>query len=1008
MTTIIDKGAYKIKIWGKQIDGEFVVDGYSYKGRRSFLKALEGFKAMMVKGFVGDINGVKVEVLDSRIVGAELAIEIACTQNNNRGIAVLKLYGPSTKKQNVVMATKSKGSDQKYVKLLAETIIEPLINEFLNDSDGEKDKDISSKEAGKNIICSVCDKTAKNAAGLKGHMTKMHGGDQLQLKDKQERFDVTVGKDESRDIVKLILDEIVDDNKKIVIDESVEDEKKLVKYENKCDKCDYKASANRRYIALQIVQKHKEEDCPNRILRKKVQCSKCDYRANNSVVMKRHMRDIHEVNSKSISPPSKKLRKTENYSEDESMEIDDENLDFRKNERDILQKLSDDMDAKVKEKERINNEKEAMLQKKKIEEEKKIKEIEANILEQSQILNKKRKQSLKNQRKKANKISKQMEIDINIDETPIENQKTREIPDNCKHLFEKNDVIYIVPGDGSCGPNSAAAFLFQDEIFGPKLRIRMNKFMAKHWIRKYKDLTQCSQGSPFVRKLGLKTVRFTDPEALLEFLKTEEAAYLWTDSEDLAVISDMYQVEIKIVTSKGKHDKNPTENWIKPDPDMRDVAELKDVDLETMVLYHENDCHFDLVIDKYSELAVKGSISTRLNDGVCVTADNKVVNDEKENKSKDSKEMEIVRLKKELKISTENFSTMEKKYIKYQEELKSKTEEAEILKAEVKDLRMIIKLKDELDEKKSNSEVITEKNNCKNCDENTATGGNIKNHARKKHIENPATCDESSQRATSAETLTRHKRTEHVQPEKVRNRITDQPDRTEIKFINCTKCRFQTTSKNGIDEHIKKLHVQENKSDEEFNCRECCFQATTDSQLKKHFVLKHTLKGLKADDEIRCKNCGESFIGKRNLMVHRKQKHKSTVAVCNNYLAGKCPFSPETCWWNHTKNSELKDDTVVCFTCDETFVSKNDMMKHRKCEHEAMVRPCSNFLKNNCQRQDNTCWFIHKDEAMDTYMENMNECKNKPEEVESNQVFQKVSKKMEPPLMKNLSKQKME
>ena len=54
----------------------------------------------------------------------------------------------------------------------------------------------------------------------------------------------------------------------------------------------------------------------------------------------------------------------------------------------------------------------------------------------------------------------------------------REIPVNCKHLVKKDDVLYVVPGDGACGPNCRAAFLFEDEVFGPKLRKRMNHFFA--------------------------------------------------------------------------------------------------------------------------------------------------------------------------------------------------------------------------------------------------------------------------------------------------------------------------------------------------------------------------------------------------------------------------------------------------------------------------------------------------------------------------------------------------
>ena len=55
-----------------------------------------------------------------------------------------------------------------------------------------------------------------------------------------------------------------------------------------------------------------------------------------------------------------------------------------------------------------------------------------------------------------------------------------QVPLNCIHLVKEDDVLYVVPGDGCCGPNCAAAFLFQDEVFGPKLIIRMNSFQSEH------------------------------------------------------------------------------------------------------------------------------------------------------------------------------------------------------------------------------------------------------------------------------------------------------------------------------------------------------------------------------------------------------------------------------------------------------------------------------------------------------------------------------------------------
>ena len=52
---------------------------------------------------------------------------------------------------------------------------------------------------------------------------------------------------------------------------------------------------------------------------------------------------------------------------------------------------------------------------------------------------------------------------------------------------------------------------------------------------------------------------------------------MWTDSEDLAVLSDMYQVKVKIISTKGEEDKNPTVNWIIPDAEMNVYSELRNV-----------------------------------------------------------------------------------------------------------------------------------------------------------------------------------------------------------------------------------------------------------------------------------------------------------------------------------------------------------------------------------------------------------------------------------------------
>ena len=47
---------YKEKIWGKTIDGEYVIDGFVYRGKRSFANVIENLRKTLKRGFKGAIN----------------------------------------------------------------------------------------------------------------------------------------------------------------------------------------------------------------------------------------------------------------------------------------------------------------------------------------------------------------------------------------------------------------------------------------------------------------------------------------------------------------------------------------------------------------------------------------------------------------------------------------------------------------------------------------------------------------------------------------------------------------------------------------------------------------------------------------------------------------------------------------------------------------------------------------------------------------------------------------
>ena len=178
---------------------------------------------------------------------------------------------------------------------------------------------------------------------------------------------------------------------------------------------------------------------------------------------------------------------------DEEIEHEDMDVD-EDNEVKMRSKMMDEK-IRAKEIEMAENERVYQLKLKKMEEERK--QEEKRKLESQKIMNKKQKQKIKDEKKKKRKKS----LSFKSKMVP-KMSNIKPVPKNCAHLVKKDDVVYIVPGNGACGPNSASAFLFGDEVFGDNLRRKMNTFMANHWTRRYQFLTQCSPGHPFVRKLG--------------------------------------------------------------------------------------------------------------------------------------------------------------------------------------------------------------------------------------------------------------------------------------------------------------------------------------------------------------------------------------------------------------------------------------------------------------------------------------------------------------------------
>ena len=165
---------YKVSTWGKKVDGISIIDGYKFRGRQQFRRAREGLEKLLVKGYKGEVDGLKFEVLDARNKGIEIELDVQVSKNtkkgvDSRGVAVLKLYGPNKRKENSVLVTKNKESDIKFVMIISEKIVEPLLKSIL-----AVDEKLPENKITNALYCEICEKAFNTMKGLKGHNTKLH------------------------------------------------------------------------------------------------------------------------------------------------------------------------------------------------------------------------------------------------------------------------------------------------------------------------------------------------------------------------------------------------------------------------------------------------------------------------------------------------------------------------------------------------------------------------------------------------------------------------------------------------------------------------------------------------------------------------------------------------------------------------------------------------------------------------------------------------------------------
>ena len=175
----------------------------------------------------------------------------------------------------------------------------------------------------------------------------------------------------------------------------------------------------------------------------------------------------------------------------------------------------------------------------------------------------------------------------------------RQIPDSLKEHFPKNHVLLNIKPDGLCGVTCGSAHIFAQPSEGKDFRRVINKYIVSHW-----EYCKYQVSFPYERQVGVegKFVKFNDPMEFQNFLQSPEADFLWTDSEEIQIMCNMYQMGATIVKMAENGKNPPTILHAGPDDDIKKLGLPNTVQIKPGKVPHMylllKGAHYDLAVPK--------------------------------------------------------------------------------------------------------------------------------------------------------------------------------------------------------------------------------------------------------------------------------------------------------------------------------------------------------------------------------------------------------------------------
>ena len=438
---------------------------------------------------------------------------------------------------------------------------------------------------------------------------------------------------------------------------------------------------------------------------------------------------------------------------------------------------------------------------------------------------------------------------------------------------------------------------------------------------------------------------------MLEFLRSDESLYVYSNHQELQATANLYNINIHIFTYGGDSDR-----WTEIVPDAEMVAE---VDarvgklIPDMVLYHSQDTHYDLLVKEDSRLALLGLLAGAAS-----------INSQTE---KTENEVKIDNVETNENNFCENFEwkivTHKKKGMRIQPNQSEK-----LLEEGQDNTENQVTVEEDMD-------IMVAKQLCLNKT-NPQDLLNVVTNKPTKMYE----CDRWDSKLESHGLLIAH-----LQEHK------------DLQKFPCLICDQSFESKSEVEKHVTEKHDTVNT--DQWNCKNCPFQAYDALELMNHLKESGHQPSVQVEkkkvflDYKQCYTCKSEFDGFHNLMNHRRDVHPSNKK-CRNYPTS-CTWG-HSCWWKHQEPMDIdlvpdvRTWNFKCDLCDEKFIERNDFIMHKKKNHNNLIPPCEKFLKGECSRAEDRCWFNHGAKVDDVQIGSLNSPSNE-------QVFHKAPQNSIPP-----------